>query len=148
MRKMVRRNAKKLITRPIMTVTSPNSTHIALTYTKMRFDNFFDHTYHPSWSKSVLYRLFCSTNTSARYYVEKTGEKTPYRGKTTQASAQPWQSGTLICSCQSSYALVAYWDQVITCLTEFLQIQYSSWSPSWQISFCRQNFALAIITQF
>ena len=32
-------NAKKLITRPIMTVTSPNSPHIALTYTKMRFDN-------------------------------------------------------------------------------------------------------------
>ena len=28
-----------------MTVTSPNSAHIALTYTKMRFDNFFDHTY-------------------------------------------------------------------------------------------------------
>ena len=50
MRTMVRRNAKKLITRPIMTVTSPNSTHIALTYTKMRFDNFFDHTYPPSWS--------------------------------------------------------------------------------------------------
>ena len=47
-------NAKKLITRPIMTVTSPNSPHIALTYTKMRFDNFFDHTYPPSWSKSVL----------------------------------------------------------------------------------------------
>ena len=43
-------NAKKLITRPIMTVTSPNSPHIALTYTKMRFDNFFDHTYPPSWS--------------------------------------------------------------------------------------------------
>ena len=51
------------------------------------------------------YRLFCSTNTSARYYVEKTGEKNPYRGKTTQASAQPWQSGTLICSCQSSIML-------------------------------------------
>ena len=50
MRTIVRRNAKKLITRPIMTVTSPNSTHIALTYTKMRFDNFFDHTYPPSWS--------------------------------------------------------------------------------------------------
>ena len=44
-------NAKKLITRPIMTVTSPNSPHIALTYTKMRFDNFFDQTYPPSWSK-------------------------------------------------------------------------------------------------
>ena len=44
-------NAKKLITRPIMTVTSPNSPHIALTYTKMRFDNFFDHSYPPSWSK-------------------------------------------------------------------------------------------------
>ena len=43
-------NAKKLIMRPIMTVTSPNSPHIALTYTKMRFDNFFDHTYPPSWS--------------------------------------------------------------------------------------------------
>ena len=53
----------------------------------------------------IIYRLFCSTNTSARYYVEKTGEKTPYRGKTTQASAQPWQSGTLICSCQSSIML-------------------------------------------
>ena len=47
-------NAKKLITRPIMTVTSPNSPHIALTYTKMRFDNFFDQTYPPSWSKCVL----------------------------------------------------------------------------------------------
>ncbi len=44
-------NAKKLITRPIMTVTSPNSPHIALTYTKIRFDNFFDHSYPPSWSK-------------------------------------------------------------------------------------------------
>ena len=43
-------NAKKLITRPIMTVTSPNSPHIALTYTKLRFDRFFDHTYPPSWS--------------------------------------------------------------------------------------------------
>ena len=43
-------NAKKLITRPIMTVTSPNSPHIALTYTKLRFDHFFDHTYPPSWS--------------------------------------------------------------------------------------------------
>ena len=43
-------NAKKLITRPIMTVTSPNLPHIALTYTKMRYDNFFDHTYPPSWS--------------------------------------------------------------------------------------------------
>ena len=43
-------NAKKLIRRPIMTVTSPNSPHIALTYTKMRFDNSFDHTYPPSWS--------------------------------------------------------------------------------------------------
>ena len=43
--------ANKLITRPIMTVTSPNSPHIALTYTKMRFDNFFDQTYPPSWSK-------------------------------------------------------------------------------------------------
>ena len=38
-------NAKKLITRPIMTVTSPNLPHIALTYAKMRFDNFFEHTY-------------------------------------------------------------------------------------------------------
>ena len=38
-------NAKKLITRPIMTVTSPNSPHIALTYTKLRFDHFFYHTY-------------------------------------------------------------------------------------------------------
>ena len=45
-------NAKKLITRPIMTVTSPNSPHIALTYTKLRFDRFFDHTYPPSWSRS------------------------------------------------------------------------------------------------
>ena len=42
-------NAKKFITRPIMTETSPNSPHIALTYTKLRFDNFFDHTYPPSW---------------------------------------------------------------------------------------------------
>ena len=45
-----KKNAKKLITRPIMTVTSPNSPHIALTYTKLRFDCFFDHTYPPSWS--------------------------------------------------------------------------------------------------
>ena len=42
--------AKKLITRPIMTVTSPNSPHIALTYTKLRSDHFFDHNYPPSWS--------------------------------------------------------------------------------------------------
>ena len=48
-------NAKKLITRPIMTVTSPNSPHIALTYTKLRFDHFFDHTYPPSWSKLPIY---------------------------------------------------------------------------------------------
>ena len=33
-------NANKLITRPIMTITSPNLPHIALTYTKMRYDNF------------------------------------------------------------------------------------------------------------
>ena len=47
-------NAKKLITRPIMTVTSPNSPHITFTDTKFRFDHFFDQTYPPSWSKSVL----------------------------------------------------------------------------------------------
>ena len=43
-------SAKKLITRPIMTITSPNSPHIALTYTKLRSDHFFDHNYPPSWS--------------------------------------------------------------------------------------------------
>jgi len=47
-------NAKKLITRPIMTVTSPNSPHITFTDTKFRFDHFFDQTYPPSWSKCVL----------------------------------------------------------------------------------------------
>ena len=45
---------QKLITRPIMTVTSPNSPHITFTDTKVRFDHFFDQTYPPSWSKSVL----------------------------------------------------------------------------------------------
>ena len=33
-------NAKKLITSPIMAVTSPNSTHITFTYTKFRFGHF------------------------------------------------------------------------------------------------------------
>ena len=43
--------AKKLITRPIMAVTSPNSPHITFTHTKFRFNHFWDQTYPPSGSK-------------------------------------------------------------------------------------------------
>ena len=31
--------------------TTPNSPHIIFTYTKFRFDHFWDQTYTPSWSK-------------------------------------------------------------------------------------------------
>ena len=46
--------AKKLITRPIMAVTSPNSPHITFTYTKFRFDHFFYQTYHGQKVSYVL----------------------------------------------------------------------------------------------
>ena len=75
-------NAKKLITRPIMTVTSPNSPHIVLTYTKLRFDNFFDHTYPPSWSKlpkcieiGVVFLSGQKSNPKVRVYHEKFNTK-------------------------------------------------------------------------
>ena len=66
-----------------MTETSPNSPHIALTYTKMSFENFFDHTYPPSWSKSVLCIesgvVFLSgpkSNQNSRISTAKFGTKT------------------------------------------------------------------------